>query len=117
MTKSGPAEPPLFSKLYDIAKWLVGRVAGFPKVVRFSLGERILENALLVLEDVTRAQFRRKKLDLLIGCNERLDALRVLLRLAMDTKGISFRQYEFSTGELQEAGRMLGGWIKRERRP
>ena len=116
MTKFGSAEPPLFSKLYDIAKWLVGRVAGFPKVVRFSLGDRILDNALRILEDVTRAQFRKRKLDLLVGCNERLDVLRVLLRLAMDTKGISFRQYEFITSELQEAGRMLGGWIKHERR-
>ncbi len=109
-------EPPLFTKLYDIVKWLIGRVEGFSKAIRFSLGERILENAVLILEDVTRAQFRKRKLDLLVCCNERLDVLRVLLRLAMETKGLSFRQYEFITGELSEAGRMLGGWIKRERR-
>lgn len=56
-----PKEPPLFAKLYDIVKWLIGRVEGFSKAVRFSLGDRILDNALLILEDVTRAQFRKRK--------------------------------------------------------
>ena len=115
-TKNGGAEPPLFCKLYGIAAWLIGRVQGFPKVTRFSLGGRIVENVLIILEDVTRAQFRKRKLDLLIACNERLDVLRVLLRLAHESKGLSFRQYEFVTAELHEAGRMLGGWIKHERR-
>ena len=109
-------EPPLLTKFYGIAKWLIERVEGFPKVIRFSLGERILHAALRTLEDLMRAQFRKQKLKLLIDCNERLDVLRILLRLAMETKGLSFRQYEYIIAELEEAGRMLGGWIAQQRR-
>ena len=58
-------EPPLFTTFYAIAKWLIERVEGFPKVIRFSLGERILENVLLILEDITRAQFRKRKKEML----------------------------------------------------
>ena len=110
------SEPPLFTKFYAIAKWLIERVEGFPKVIRFSLGERLLATALQVLEDITRAQFRREKAALLTDANERLDVLRVLVRLAMETKGLSFKQYEFVCGGLDEAGRMLGGWIAQQRR-
>ena len=109
------AEPPLFTKMYDITRWLLERVEGFPRVHRVTIGQRVSECALIILEDLTRAQFRKKKRELLMGCNERLDTLRVLLRLAVDTKALSFRQYEFITGELQEAGRMLGGWIAHQR--
>ena len=33
-------EPPLFTKLYETVKWIVGRVEMFPKGLRFTLGDR-----------------------------------------------------------------------------
>jgi len=41
-----------------------------------------------------------------------LDKLRILIRLSKDFKFISIRQYEFVSGEINEVGKMLGGWIK-----
>jgi hypothetical protein len=37
---------------------------------------------------------------------------RVMLRLAMDLKYISFQQFEFASKAFNEIGRMIGGWLK-----
>jgi hypothetical protein len=37
---------------------------------------------------------------------------RVLLRLAMDLKYLSFQQFEFASKSFLEIGRMIGGWMK-----
>ena len=108
-------EPPVFTKMYEMTSWLFGRVEGFPRVFQRTLGERLLDNALRTLEALTAAQFRKDRLAPLSGCNERLDAMRVLLRLAVDSKCLSFRQYEHVTGMAQEVGRMVGGWIAHQK--
>ncbi len=38
---------------------------------------------------------------------------RVLLRLAMDLKYLSFKQFEFAARCLAEIGKMIGGWLKK----
>ena len=37
---------------------------------------------------------------------------RILLRLALDLKYLSFAQFEFVSKCFLEIGRMVGGWIK-----
>ena len=38
--------------------------------------------------------------------------MRYLLRLAKDLKWIAVDAYAFSTGKVDEIGRMVGGWLK-----
>lgn len=42
----------------------------------------------------------------------KVDLLKVLLRLAKDTKALSSGSYLTLQDMLQEIGKMLGGWIK-----
>ena len=65
---------------------------------------------------ITEALYTRSKLTLLSKADRRLTRLRILLRLAMDTTCLSVRQHEFITKELDEVGRMLGGWIRQQRK-
>ena len=97
-------------------QWILERTARFPKAHRFTLGERLSLNALEILELITEALYTRSKLTLLSKADRRLTRLRILLRLAMDTTCLSVRQHEFITKELDEVGRMLGGWIRQQRK-
>ena len=102
----------LFTRFYAIAGWIFDRVESFPKLARFTVGERVIGATVDVLEGIVMAQYATEKRALLVEANLRLQALRVLLRLCMERKHLSFRQYEHVSGELEHCGRMLGGWIR-----
>jgi len=113
----GPRAPEqILTRAYPMVQWILERVARFPKTYRFSLGERLSLNSLEVLELITEALYTRSKLNLLTKADRHLTRLRILLRLAMDTKCLTARQHEFVTKEVDEVGRMLGGWIKQQRK-
>jgi hypothetical protein len=46
--------------------------------------------------------------------NDALNRLRVLIRLSYEMRLLSRTQYEESANRFEEAGKLLGGWMKRE---
>lgn len=105
----------LFEEWMETTKWLLERTARFPKRLRSSLSSRIENLALGVLEDVTTAAHRKRKLATLKRADERLARLQVILRLCHELKLLSHNQYEEAAVRLADAGRMLGAWMKRQR--
>ena len=73
---------PAIQKAYDLAKEILSRTAKFPRDHKFTLGQRIAENVLMVLELLIQAAYTRNKARLLVDANIRLERLRMLLRLS-----------------------------------
>lgn len=107
-------ESPLFSKLYDLAKWLLEHTAKFPRHERASLGRRI-DDAVLALyrQLLIAAQNRAKRAVALDQASEELECLKLFLRLARDLQILSLNQYEFASRQVVEVGRLLGGWKRK----
>ncbi len=61
---------------------------------------------------MVEAVYVHDKRSLLQLANRRVNSLRYLLRLAKDLKWIAVDAYAFSTGKVDEIGRMVGGWLK-----
>ncbi len=83
-----------------------------PRAHRFTLGDRIYSQSLDLVTALTQAAFNRDKLGALEIASDRVNSLRILLRLAKDVRLLSFEPYTYSTGLLDEIGRMIGGWRK-----
>jgi hypothetical protein len=87
----------------------------FPKSERYTLGEtcanRMLETIELILAAAAISDHRDKLISL-HRASAKIDALKLLVRLAKDCKCISNAQYLDLTSRLLETGKMLGGWIK-----
>jgi hypothetical protein len=101
-------------KWYDFTKWLLERVDGFPKSQRFVLGARVSDAALEVLELLGQAAYAAKgeKRGFLEAANTRINGLRWLLRMCKDRNLFSNRQYGHASMQMEECGRMVGGWRK-----
>ena len=108
----GPEQLPLFSIWMETTKWLLQTTEKFPKHRRFSLTNRMDNLALDILEGITEASYRKDRLALLQGCNLKLTRLRILIRLSHELGHLPHAAYERAAVELNEAGRMIGGWIK-----
>lgn len=103
---------PIFTKLYELYKALSVVLPSFPKTQRYTLGTR-LENMIIdILEMLFSIPSSQTKSTVLKQMSIKLDLLKVLLRLAKDTRSISTNKYMELQTILQEIGKMLGGWMK-----
>ena len=116
-TNSNPAansgEPAIVvQRAYNLALWLVRKVERFPRSFRFSVGDRVVARALDLLETLTEAAYTSDKVPLLERANRGLNSLRLLLRMTVDLNLLPADAHEFAAGQLEEIGRMIGGWRK-----
>ena len=93
---------------------LLDRTQKFPKSVRFTFSTRIDNLALDVMERLVEARYAsgHDKRKLLRGADSALTRLRILLRLCRDRRHLDRGGFEHAMRNLDEAGRMLGGWIR-----
>lgn len=84
----------------------------FPKSNRFTLGSKIDDIFLLLIEYCFLASYSSfsDKLIYIDKAISRCDLLKLLLLLAFENKDIDTKKYIHISEELAEAGRMLGGW-------
>jgi len=102
----------LFERWMDATKWMLNVTARFPKRVRQSLTSRVENTTLEILEGVTTAAYKKNRMVTLAGINDGLNRLRVLVRLSHELRVLSDGQYEEAARRMDEAGRILGGWMK-----
>jgi hypothetical protein len=97
---------------YQFVRWLAPTVEKFPKVYKFTIGDRIYNTALDVLEDLVKATYSRDRQQHLRDANLGIETLRILMRLALDLKLLSRQRYEYAARSLDDTGRFIGAWTK-----
>ena len=109
-----PEVPVLFTSWEQTVGEILDRTLKFPKSVRFTFSARIDNLALDVLEQIVEARYAaaKRKLTALREMDVALAKLRVLLRLSHDRGYLDRRGFEHVMGRVDEAGRMVGGWLK-----
>ena len=97
----------------------VSIVPHIPKTARYTIGVRIEETFLDVLEQTYIAYFSPKdqKQKIIAGCILKNDTLKFLLSVAWEDKMISNSHYEQIALKLNEVGKMFGGWQKNVNNP
>lgn len=104
----------LFQKIYDFLLWLYPLVNRLPKHHKTVLGRQIEETglALLLLTASANKERGNKRLELQTQISDKLDKLRILVRLTKDLRFMSIKQYAFAAEKINEIGKILSGWMK-----
>jgi hypothetical protein len=97
---------------YQFLVWLGPTLEKFPKSHKFTLGDRILNLSIDILEALIEATYSRERGPHLRRANLGIEKLRFLFRLAADLTVIDKRRYEFAARTLDETGRSIGAWMK-----
>lgn len=105
---------PIFKKSYDLYKEFYVLRLAVPKQDRYTLWQKCESLLIDVLEGIIFAsqQTKQDKLPTLEKTSVKLNFLRVCIRLMKDIKAIDTKKYILIEANLDEIGRMLGGWIK-----
>ena len=105
---------PLFKKLYELYKKLHEFRNTMPKQDRHTVWQKC-ENVLFdILEEVLLASQMPKaeKLPVIEKASFDLNSFRIFIRLSKEIKAIDDKKYILLQSDVDEIGRMLGGWIK-----
>jgi hypothetical protein len=103
-------ESPIFIKSFETLVWLLDHTRKFPKHQRFVMAKRMEEAALAFHDSLVWATKTQEKAIPLGEADFHLERLKVYNRLALQLQLVSFGQYEYLAKELDELGKLLGGW-------
>ena len=107
-----PDELVVVTKAFDLAREMTQRTRKLPRDLKFVLGDRMLTTTYDVLDTLLEAKYVRAKKALLQRANLLLERLRFQVRLCMEEKLMSIRQYEYVSEMINDVGRMVGVWAK-----
>ncbi len=99
-------------RMEDLCVWAVERAEGFPRSLKFSVGDRFIDANLRVVECLIEAAYTRDKRPALQAASRALVRARVVARLAQRLRALSHDQLHHFEHESVEVGRMLGGWLR-----
>lgn len=105
-------QSPIFSKTYDLVKWLIPATVKFPRQQRFVLAQAIQQEALRFQGLLIEAVHSSRPASKLAAADAELDKLRTHIRMARDLELLSPGQYQHVAKMLTEVGKLLGGWKK-----
>lgn len=105
-------ESPIFTRTYDLLRWLLPATVKFPRQHRFVLAEAVQRTALQFQDYLLEAAYSKRPQALLQQADVTLAKLRLYLRLCHDLDLFNTSQYEYVAGRVDEIGRLLGGWRK-----
>src|SRR3989344_8858203 len=103
---------PIFAKTYEFYKRLTLAIATFPKTKRYTLGQKLDNINLEIFELLISIPNSNNKIETLYKIRNKIDLLKILLRLAKDTLALTNKNYLELQEMLHEIGKMLGGWIR-----
>jgi hypothetical protein len=111
---SGLSNSSILNRIKDGYLIWMNIVPHIPKTARYTIGVRIENKFLNLLELAYAAYFieKEKKEEKISMCIFELDILKFLISTSWEAKCISHKQYEDIAANLDEVGKMLWGWKK-----
>lgn len=109
-------QSPIFVTTYELLRWIVPKMTKFPREHRFGLAQKILDTVYRfqhrLLQAIKEPDARRRAA-FLHAADVDLAELRILLRLSLDLELLKTGGYRHIAALTDEAGRLLGGWLKK----
>jgi hypothetical protein len=105
---------PIIQKTYVLYKSLHELQKTITKMERYSLWAKCQNTVLKTLEGLIRAGYmnQEQRHNQLLAVAVEVDLIRVFLRLSVDIKAVQLNKIIPIQQQVDEIGRMLGGWIK-----
>lgn len=110
-----PSASPILQETMALFKVIHGYQRHLPKLERYTLWRRMEDILIECIETIVKTRFVQEKgakMGLLTNLSANTDVMKMLIRLALETKCIDQKKYPALEEKLLSIGRMVGGWIK-----
>ena len=104
---------PIYKKAYDLKLCFERIVHSFSRYHKYPLGTELRELAREVLRLIRHANDAQDKAPMLLKNRERLEDLKLTIRLCKDLKVFQkFNSFQYSINEVVDLSRQNEGWLK-----
>jgi len=104
---------PIFKKAYDLTLYFEQIVRGFSRYHKYTVGSELRQLSREILRLIRRANDAADKVPLLLQTREKLEDLKIVIRLCKDLKAFkNFNSYQFSINEVVGLCKQNEGWLK-----
>ena len=105
-------ELPVYKSSYDLLMEIFELVKHFPREYKYTVGEKLKDEALEMIMNIYRANTRQQKKDTLQNAREHLEVVRLLMRLTKDMKQININRFVDVNKKIEDISKQLTGWQK-----
>lgn len=103
---------PVYKVCYDLILQLFASGRNMQRDYRFTLGETMKKELMLLMANIYRANCRYQKKELLAAARENLEIVRLLLRLSMELKQVPLKTFASANEKIENVGKQLTAWEK-----
>ena len=101
---------------YDLLIQLFIMVHNMNKEYKYSLGEKLKNEAMNLIINIYKANTVYKKDDNINNARENLEVIRLLIRILRDMNQISINKYISLNMDIEDISKQLLGWYRMEKK-
>lgn len=101
---------PIFQAAYNFNIEINKRVVNFPRLYRYSTGEKLKNSAFDLMNLIIKANSQVDRVMLLDAAEEILENLKLLVRMCYDLKIMGGKGFEYLARLMDDIGRQLCRW-------
>jgi hypothetical protein len=110
------SELPVYKASYDLLLEIFLFTKSFHKEFKYTIGESLKKETVELLTLIFRANSRHDKEAVLQEARERIEVIRLFIRLMKDLKQISLQTFVNINKIIEEVSKQLTGWQKAMRK-
>ena len=105
-------ELPVYKATYDLLLGIFRFTKEFGKEYKYTVGESLKKETIALLTLIYRANVKRDKQEVLHEARERIEVIRLFIRLMRDMHQISIKQFVQINISVENVSKQLSGWQK-----
>jgi len=103
---------PVYKSTYDLLLAVFRFTKDFSKEYKYTVGESLKKETIELLTLIYRANVRRDKREVLQEARERIEVIRLFIRLMKDMHQIGVKQFVQINKSVEDVSKQLSGWQK-----
>ena len=103
---------PIYKASYDLLLEVFQFTKDFQKEYKYTVGESIKNETIALLTLIFRASSRQDKQAVIQEARERIEVIRLFIRLMNDMKQVSLKKFVHINQKVEDVSKQLAGWQK-----
>ena len=105
-------ELPVYKASYDLLMEIFSFTKEFSKEYKYTVGESLKKETIELLTLIYRANSRTDKQQVLQEARERIEVIRLFIRLMKDMRQINLKKFVQVNQKVEDVSKQLTGWQK-----
>ena len=106
-------ELPVYEASYDLLLVIFQFTKNFNKEFKYTIGESLKKETTELITLIYRANSKKDKHDVLQEARERIEVIRLFIRLMKDLRQISVKRFVLVNKQVENVSKQLSGWQKK----